>query len=55
MIARAPGPSPDFATSPWLDPAADGARSVLFPEGTVYVGDGRFWHRRTDGTVDGPL
>lgn len=55
VVTRPPGPYPDFATSPGRDPAASGARSVLFPQGTVYVGDGRFWHRRADGVETGPL
>ncbi len=55
VVDRSPGIDPRLADSPWLDPAASGARSVLFPEGTIYVGDGRFWHRRADGVVTGPL
>lgn len=52
---KAPGRTPDIAQSTARDPAADGARSVLFPRGTVYVGDGRYWHLREDGVLSGPL
>lgn len=55
VVERAPGSVPALGDQPWMDPAADGARSVLFPQGTVYVGDGRFWHRRADGVMTGPL
>jgi hypothetical protein len=40
-------PVPDFAM--------DGARSVLFPNGTIYVGKGQFWRQDTVGSVSGPL
>jgi beta propeller domain-containing protein len=36
------------------DAAANGARSVLFRNGTVYVGGGRFWHLDNVGTIVGP-
>jgi len=55
VVDRAPGTDPLLAQRPWMDPAADGARSVLFPRGTVYVGDGRFWHQAVDGGVRGPF
>jgi len=35
------------------DPAASG-RSVLFPGGVVYMGEGQFWHQDGAGTVSGP-
>ncbi len=40
-------PIPDFA--------ADGARSVLFANGTIYVGRGQFWRQDTSGNVSGPF
>jgi hypothetical protein len=55
VAERAPGSDSRLGDQPWIDPAADGARSVLFPQGVVYVGDGRFWHRRADGALEGPL
>lgn len=51
----APGSTPRIARDSSADPAARGARSVLFPQGTVYVADGRFMHQRTGGSVEGPL
>ena len=37
------------------DDAADSrARSVLFRNGTVYVGEGRFWHQDSVGNTSGP-
>jgi uncharacterized secreted protein with C-terminal beta-propeller domain len=36
------------------DASGDGARSVLFRDGTVYVGNGRFWRQDSAGTVFGP-
>lgn len=52
---RAPGSSPRIARDATADPAARGARSVLFPQGTVYVADGRFLHQRAGGIMEGPL
>jgi hypothetical protein len=52
---RAPGSNPRIARDATADPAARGARSVLFPQGTVYVADGRFLHQRGSGPVDGPM
>lgn len=51
----APGSTPRIARDATADPAARGARSVLFPQGTVYVADGRFLHQRAGGIVEGPL
>lgn len=48
---RASGPA---SYSPQDDASASGARSVLFPNGTVYVGGGRFWHLDNVGTIVGP-
>jgi hypothetical protein len=36
------------------DPAVSNARSVLFRNGTVYVGNGQFWHQDSIGNVNGP-
>ncbi|MGE0358094.1 MAG: beta-propeller domain-containing protein [Burkholderiales bacterium] len=36
------------------DPAKSTGRSVLFPNGAVYVGGGAFWHIDAAGTVNGP-
>jgi len=38
----------------WQDPAVDGGRSVLFTNGTVYVGKGAFWRQDSAGSVFGP-
>ena len=37
------------------DPAQSDARSVLFRNGTVYVGNGRFWRQDASGSVMGPM
>ncbi len=37
------------------DPAVSTARSVLFPNGTVYVGNGQFWRQDIAGSVSGPF
>lgn len=37
------------------DPASSTARSVLFPNGTVYVGDGKFWRQDVSGNAFGPF
>ena len=41
--------------APIPDAAIDGARSVLFPRGTIYVGKGRFWRQDTMGNTSGPF
>jgi uncharacterized secreted protein with C-terminal beta-propeller domain len=41
--------------APYNDPAPDGARSVLFRNGTIYVGNGRFWRQDSAGNTFGPL
>lgn len=41
-------------SAPSDDAAASSARSVLFREGTVYVGGGKFWHLDNVGTIVGP-
>ena len=38
----------------WQDPAVDGGRSILFTNGTVYVGKGVFWRQDSAGSVFGP-
>jgi uncharacterized secreted protein with C-terminal beta-propeller domain len=48
---RASGPA---TYSPQDDASASDARSVLFRNGTVYVGGGRFWHLDNVGTIVGP-
>ena len=45
----------DTAPPNFDDAAADDARSILFPNGTVYVGFGRFWHQDAAGVTIGPL
>lgn len=37
------------------DASAENARSILFPAGTVYVGNGSFWHMDAAGVVKGPF
>lgn len=39
----------------WQDPAVRNGRSILFPAGTVYVGDGKFWHQDAAGQTTGPF
>lgn len=41
--------------APLADAAGANARSVLFPAGTVYVGNGSFWHMDAAGVVKGPF
>jgi hypothetical protein len=48
-ITTAPWTSPYFA-----DPATSSGRSVLFRNGTVYVGFGQFWRQDAAGHVSGP-
>ena len=38
----------------YRDPAVRNGRSILFPAGTVYVGDGKFWHQDAAGHTTGP-
>ena len=37
------------------DPGSDGGRSVLFPKGTIYVGNGQFWRQDMTGKTFGPF
>ncbi|HYC36611.1 MAG TPA: beta-propeller domain-containing protein [Usitatibacter sp.] len=37
------------------DPAAEGGRPVLLPNGAVYVGNGLFWHQENFGDTRGPF
>ena len=39
---------------PSYDAAANGARSVLFPKGTIYVTNGQFWRQDLQGLASGP-
>ncbi len=39
----------------FIDPAISAGRSVLFPNGTIYVGNGQFWRQDLGGNVFGPL
>jgi hypothetical protein len=39
----------------WRDAASDGARSVLFRSGTIYVTNGQFWRQDTAGNAFGPF
>ena len=41
--------------APYPDAAVDGARSVLFPKGTIYVGKGQLWRQDTMGNTNGPF
>jgi hypothetical protein len=41
--------SPNF-----IDPAAIGGRSVLFRNGTIYIGNGQFWRQDSAGIASGP-
>jgi hypothetical protein len=36
------------------DPAVSNARSVLFRNGTIYVGNGKFWRQDSAGNAFGP-
>ena len=36
------------------DAASNGARSVLFRNGTIYVGNGQFWRQDNMGNTFGP-
>lgn len=38
----------------YADPASDTGRSILFRDGTVYVGNGQFWRQDTAGRSFGP-
>jgi hypothetical protein len=40
---------------PFVDGAANGARSILFPASTVYVANGQFWRQDGMGFVTGPF
>jgi uncharacterized secreted protein with C-terminal beta-propeller domain len=40
--------------APYNDAASNGARSVLFRNGTVYVGNGQFWRQDNMGNTFGP-
>ncbi len=45
----------DYGQGYFTDPSLKG-RSVIFPSGTVYVGNGRFWRQdATGGIVSGPF
>jgi hypothetical protein len=37
------------------DPGSRDGRSVLFPNGTLFVGNGKFWHQDSAGMVTGPF
>jgi hypothetical protein len=37
------------------DAASDGARSILFRDGTIYVGKGQFWRQDIGGAIYGPF
>ena len=39
----------------WQDPAVRNGRTILFTAGTVYVGDGKFWHQDSAGHTTGPF
>jgi hypothetical protein len=39
----------------YSDASADGARSVLFRNGTIYVGKGLFWRQDSAGRAFGPF
>lgn len=40
---------------PAYDAATTDARSVLFPKGSLYIANGRFWHQDTAGMATGPF
>ncbi|MBK6981569.1 MAG: beta-propeller domain-containing protein [Betaproteobacteria bacterium] len=48
LITHRP-PTSAYSTDPVMT-----ARSVLFPRGVVYAGEGQFWHLDAAGTVRGP-
>jgi hypothetical protein len=37
------------------DPAVATARSIVFRNGTIYVGNGEFWSQDAAGNVSGPF
>lgn len=43
-----------FPSSPSVDAAKIDARSILLRSGTVYVGNGEFWHQDSQGATRGP-
>lgn len=54
-----PQPSLVLQTAPqnyssWNDSTTGGGRSILFRNGTVYVGNGSFWRQDSAGSVSGP-
>jgi hypothetical protein len=55
VTERAPGTTPYIAQNQALDAAANGARSVLFAQGTLYVAGGRYWYQRGSEAPIGPL
>ena len=48
MLVANPGPSS-------TDPGAFGGRSIIFPSGVVYIGNGQLWKMGNDNVTQGPL
>ncbi len=46
--------TPRTTTGTFYDPGSSNGRSILFPAGTVYVGNGQFWRQDAAGNVFGP-
>ena len=42
-------------TTYFADSAQDGGRSILFSNGTVYIGNGQFWRQDSAGNTSGPF
>ena len=60
QLVRMPSLITQRATSPtdggsYADGAASGGRSILFRNGTIYIGNGQFWRQDIGGTVYGPF
>ena len=41
-------------SAPYDDAASNGARSVLFRNGTIHVGNGKFWRQDSAANTFGP-
>ncbi|QJR14959.1 beta-propeller domain-containing protein [Usitatibacter palustris] len=53
LVTHAPSNSPYLGPSP--DAGSSMGRSVIFKQGTVYVGNGKFWKIDSTGNAVGPL
>lgn len=53
-LAQANGMLTHTAVQPYPDPGANGGRSIVFPQATLYVGAGQFWWKPGSGNTLGP-